>query len=82
MVFAFAISALKIREGWGLMGMFELVTPVCLKRLLMCFTGDSVVNFKLIYLLYFKLFTYFWHFFVNAVFPPQLFFLLGNHIRV
>lgn len=43
----------------------------------MCFKGDSVVNFKLIYLLHFKLFTYFkvilfGTFFVIVVFPPSI----------
>lgn len=45
----------------------------------MCFKGDSVVHLKLIYLLHFKLFTYFkiilfWHFFVIVVFSCQLWF--------
>lgn len=44
----------------------------------MCFKGDSVVHFKLIYLLYFKLFTYFLNysvfgtFFVLAAFHSRL----------
>lgn len=58
----FAISALKIRKGWGLLCISKLVwvmrQDIDVLRQTLCINGDSV-HFKFIYLLHFKLFSYF-----------------------